>query len=401
MKKNWEVKKLGEVCEFQNGFAFKSKTYKPSGSPILRITNIKNDSLDTNDLVYFDKKDYKEKFEKYEVFKGDLVIAMSGATTGKLGVNTTDTVFYLNQRVGKFLPKKELLKEYLYFYLSTKVEENLKISAGAAQPNLSTEQIRSFSIPLPTLPEQRRIVTILDEAFAAIATAKENAEKNLQNARELFESYLQSVFANPGDGWEEKKLGEISEIFGGYAFKSGDFQKNGRYQVLRMGNVRPGIIRSDESPVFIEKIDEKILSRSLLKPGDIIITQTGTRKKRDYGYTVSIDKSNYLLNQRLAAIRTSKNLDHQFFLYYSWSDSFRDQFFASETGTVGQGNVGMSAVTDAIIPLPPLPEQQPIVAKLDALSAETRKLEAIYQQKLADLDELKKSVLQKAFDGEL
>ena len=401
MKKNWEVKKLGEVCEFQNGFAFKSKTYKPSGSPILRITNIKNDSLDTNDLVYFDKKDYKEKFEKYEVFKGDLVIAMSGATTGKLGVNTTDTVFYLNQRVGKFLPKKELLKEYLYFYLSTKVEENLKISAGAAQPNLSTEQIRSFSIPLPTLPEQRRIVTILDEAFAAIATAKENAEKNLQNARELFESYLQSVFANPGDGWEEKKLGEISEIFGGYAFKSGDFQKNGRYQVLRMGNVRPGIIRADERPVFIEKIDEKILSRSLLKPGDIIITQTGTRKKRDYGYTVSIDKSNYLLNQRLAAIRTSKNLDHQFFLYYSWSDSFRDQFFASETGTVGQGNVGMSAVTDAIIPLPPLPEQQPIVAKLDALSAETRKLEAIYQQKLADLDELKKSVLQKAFDGEL
>ena len=401
MKKNWEVKKLGEVCEFQNGFAFKSKTYKPSGSPILRITNIKNDSLDTNDLVYFDKKDYKEKFEKYEVFKGDLVIAMSGATTGKLGVNTTDTVFYLNQRVGKFLPKKELLKEYLYFYLSTKVEENLKISAGAAQPNLSTEQIRSFSIPLPTLPEQRRIVTILDEAFAAIATAKENAEKNLQNARELFESYLQSVFANPGDGWEEKKLGEISEIFGGYAFKSGDFQKNGRYQVLRMGNVRPGIIRSDESPVFIEKIDEKILSRSLLKPGDIIITQTGTRKKRDYGYTVSIDKSNYLLNQRLAAIRTSKNLDHQFFLYYSWSDSFRDQFFASETGTVGQGNVGMSAVTDAIIPLPPLPEQQPIVAKLDALSAETRKLEAIYQQKLADLDELKKSVLEKAFGGDL
>ena len=134
MKKNWEVKKLGEVCEFQNGFAFKSKTYKPSGSPILRITNIKNDSLDTNDLVYFDKKDYKEKFEKYEVFKGDLVIAMSGATTGKLGVNTTDTVFYLNQRVGKFLPKKELLKEYLYFFLSTKVEENLKISAGRFYP---------------------------------------------------------------------------------------------------------------------------------------------------------------------------------------------------------------------------------------------------------------------------
>ena len=106
MKKDWEIKKLGQVCDFQNGFAFKSKTYKESGLPILRITNIQNQTLEINELVYFDPKDYKENFDRFKVFKDDLVVAMSGATTGKLGINTHDTVLYLNQRVGKFIPKK-------------------------------------------------------------------------------------------------------------------------------------------------------------------------------------------------------------------------------------------------------------------------------------------------------
>ena len=115
----WEIKKLGQVCDFQNGFAFKSNTYKETGLPILRITNIQNQSLELNDLVYFDAKDYKENFDRFKVYKDDLVVAMSGATTGKLGINTTDTVFYLNQRVNKFIPKKEILKPYLYYFLST------------------------------------------------------------------------------------------------------------------------------------------------------------------------------------------------------------------------------------------------------------------------------------------
>ncbi|BBO18435.1 conserved hypothetical protein [Candidatus Brocadia pituitae] len=377
--KNWQTKKLGEVLKLEYGKPLPKSKRKDGGLyPVYGA----NGEKDRTDEYYHDKQ--------------SIIVGRKGSA-GE--INLTEKKFWpLDVSYFVTFDYKKYDLNFLYYLLG-----NLELPklAKGVKPGINRNEVYSIDVQIPPLTEQQRIVAILDEAFAAIATAKENAEKNLANARELFESYLQSVFANPGDGWEEKKLGEISEIFGGYAFKSGDFRKNGRYQVLRMGNVRPGIIRSDESPVFIENIDEKILSRSLLKPGDIIITQTGTRKKRDYGYTVSIDKSNYLLNQRLAAIRTSKNLDHQFFLYYSWSDNFRDQFFANETGTVGQGNVGMSAVTDAIIPLPPLPEQRSIVSKLDTLSAETRKLEAIYQQKLADLDELKKSILQKAFAGEL
>lgn len=228
MKQGWEIKKLGEICDFQNGFAFKSNTYKETGLPILRITNIQNQTLELNDLVYFDAKDYKENFDRFKVFKDDLVVAMSGATTGKLGINTTDTVFYLNQRVGKFIPKSQIAKPFLYYFLSTKVEESLRIAAGAAQPNLSTEQINNFEIPLPPLPEQQRIVAILDEAFAAIAKAKANAEQNLKNAKELFESYLQGVFENGKEKWEEKLLDEVCEFRNGAAHER-HIDEDGKY----------------------------------------------------------------------------------------------------------------------------------------------------------------------------
>jgi len=168
-----------------------------------------------------------------------------------------------------------------------------------------------------------------------------------------------------------------------------------------LGVVRPGIIRENENPVFINKLDESVLKRALLLPNDVIITQTGTKNKRDYGFTVIIENENYLLNQRISAIRFLKNYLPKFFLYYSWTNLFKDQYFANETGTVGQGNVGIGAITEAIIPVVSLKTQQTIVQKLDALNAETKKLESIYQQKINDLEELKKSVLQKAFSGEL
>jgi type I restriction enzyme S subunit len=401
MKQGWEIRKLGEVCDFQNGFAFKSNTYKEKGLPILRITNIQNQSLEINELVYFDTKDYKENFERFKVFKDDLVVAMSGATTGKLGINTTDTVFYLNQRVGKFIPKKEIIKPFLYYFLSTKVEESLRIAAGAAQPNLSTEQINNFEIPVPPLSEQRRIVSILAEAFTAIAKAKANAEQNLKNAKELFESYIENLFLKIYLTSEKKAITELAKVIGGYSFKSGDFKKEGKYQVIRMGNVRHGIIRENESPVFIDSIDEKALTKALLLPNDVIITQTGTKNKRDYGFTVIIENKNYLLNQRIASIRFANNYLPKFFLYFSWTNIFRDQYFENETGTVGQGNVGIGAITESQVPFISVKEQKLIVDRIDDLKIESQKLEAIYQQKINDLEELKKSILQKAFSGEL
>jgi len=192
----WLDVKLDEVCGFQNGFAFKSNTFRPSGTPVIRISNIQDGIIDTeNRLVFVNPKDYRENLDRYRVVEGDLLIAMSGATTGKIGFNTESREFYLNQRVGKFEPGKRLNKRFLYHFLSTKVEENLSISAGAAQPNLSTEQIKGFVLPLPPIEDQARIVASIEALLAEIRQlASLYAEKQLALAG-LKNSLLSQAFA--------------------------------------------------------------------------------------------------------------------------------------------------------------------------------------------------------------
>ncbi len=186
----WVEKRLEEVCGLQNGFAFKSSTFKPSGAPILRISNIQDGRIEAgNRLVFFDPKDYRENLDRYRIVEDDLLIAMSGATTGKLGFNTESTVYYLNQRVGKFEPSEKLNKRFLYHFLSTKVEENLRISAGAAQPNLSTEQIKGFVLPLPSVDEQERIV----EALETLAEETQRLARLYERKHAALEALTQSL----------------------------------------------------------------------------------------------------------------------------------------------------------------------------------------------------------------
>ncbi|MBA4336889.1 restriction endonuclease [bacterium] len=394
IKNNWQTKKLGDVCDFQNGFAFKSKLFKETGFPVLRISNIQNDGISYNRLVFFDKKNYKEDFDKYQALKGDLVIAMSGATTGKLAICDADEIFYLNQRVGKFKPKKDLSNDYLYYFLSTRIEENLKISAGSAQPNLSTEQIKSFKIPLPPLPEQHRIVKILDEVFDKTAKAKENAEKKIQQAKALFESYLQSVFTNPE--YEIKTLGELCDsVEYGSSSKS---KSTGKISVLRMGNIQEGRFNWDNLVYSDDDCENK---KYLLKYNDVLFNRTNSPelvgKTAVYKGEMPAIFAGYLIRIN----RKENLLDADYLNYFLNSNIAKDYGKTVVISSVNQANINGTKLKNYPIPTPSLSEQKDIVAKLDTLSTETKKLEAIYKQKLADLAELKKSVLKKAFNGEL
>lgn len=190
----WVDAKLEDVCGFQNGFAFKSSSFRETGSPILRISNIQDGQVDLRRLVFFDPKEYRENLDRYRIVKDDLLIAMSGATTGKLGFNTESTVFYLNQRVGKFEPGKKLNKRYLYHFLSTKVEENLRISAGSAQPNLSTEQIKGLVLPLPNIDEQARIVDALESLSEETQRLESLYQRKLAALEELKKSLLHQAY---------------------------------------------------------------------------------------------------------------------------------------------------------------------------------------------------------------
>jgi len=390
---NWDVKKLGGVCSFFNGQAHE-KYIDENGK--YKLINSK--------FVSSEGENFKRTNNALSpLCINDIVMVMSdvpnGKTLAKCFIVDKDDTYTLNQRIC-VIRSKNFDTRFLYYQLNRN-KYLLSFDNGENQSNLRKDDILNCDLFVPSLSEQQRIVTILDNAFDALNKAKVNSEQNLKNAKELFESYLQGIFTELFQTREKKIISDLAKVIGGYSFKSTDFITEGKYQVLRMGNVRPGIIRENESPVFIDILDDKALTKALLLPNDVIITQTGTKKKRDYGFTVIIEKSNYLLNQRIASIRFSDKYLPKFFLYFSWTNLFKDQYFANETGTVGQGNVGIGAITDAEVPFIPINEQKEIIDRIDELQNETKKLEVIYQQKINDLEELKKSILQKAFEGEL
>lgn len=182
-----EYKKLGEVCDFVNGFAFKSSLFREKGDRIIRITNIDGTNVNIDDVKYFWKTDYKNDLQPFLIKGGDILIAMSGATTGKIGYYNYEVDSYLNQRVGKFVPIKDKLStRFLYHILRNKTEYLYVLAGGGAQPNLSsTKLIDSLEIPVPPLPIQEEIVRILDH-FTEL-TAELQAE--LQARQEQYEYY--------------------------------------------------------------------------------------------------------------------------------------------------------------------------------------------------------------------
>ena len=207
-----EWKKLGDVCDFQNGFAFKSNLFKEYGESILRITNISNGIINEEDLKYFFINDYKENLDNYIVNKNDIVIAMSGATTGKIGINNTDKKFYLNQRVGKFIPHStKLNNRFLYHILLSKSLEILQISSGSgAQPNLSTENINNLIIPIPPLDIQEEIVRVLDK----FTDYTKELTKELTLRKKEY-NYYRDYLLKLEDEVEIVKLGNVVEVYDG------------------------------------------------------------------------------------------------------------------------------------------------------------------------------------------
>ena len=294
------------------------------------------------------------------------------------------------------LPKEGFNINYIGYCLQSL--DLSKYKQGAAIPHIYFRDYGERIVKVTEdTKEQQSIVDYLDSAFSKIDAMKANAEKALNEAKALFQATLKEML-EPKEGWEEKKLGEMSEIQSGFAFKSTQFLNSGKYQVIRMGNVRPGLIRYNESPVYVEAMDENKIDKALLKVGDMIITQTGSRNKRDYGYSVLIDKENLLLNQRIARIRVISTITNKYLLYYSWTDYFRDQYFANEGGTVGQGNVGIDAIKFATITFPPLAEQQSIVATLDSLKSKVDRLQANFEKISQECDALKQAILRQVFE---
>ena len=403
LPEGWKLKKLGEVYDVRDG-THDSPKYLSEGYPLITSKNLKSNGLSFDNIKYISEIDFNKINERSLVHKGDILVAMIGTIGNPTVVGLEPDFAIKNVALIKVVNNQNsyFLKYYLETdYVRSKMQREAK---GTTQKFVGLGYLRDFPIICPPVDEQKRIVAILDEAFEGIDQAISNTEKNLANARELFDSYLNKIFTQKGDGWIEKTLGEVCDFLNGFAFKSDDVVKDSDVQLIRMGNLYQNILDIERNPVFYPDEFKEKFSRYVLLEGDLIMSLTGTVDKEDYGYTVEVPEieKTLLLNQRIAKFINidSDYVDKNFFLYLLRSNSFLSALYKSSRG-VRQANLSSSSMKKLTISLPPLDSQKSLVFIFRRLENETQKLETIYRQKLAALNELKQSILQKAFTGQL
>ncbi len=398
MKRGWQYKKVSEIAKYSLGKMLDKAKNKGELKPYLRNFNVRWFDFDLSDVL--EMRFLAEEAAKYTAVKGDVLIC-EGGYPGRAAIWEQDEPIYFQKALHRVrFHEPERSKWFLYYLYAKDLVGTLKTHFnGAGIQHFTGEALAQFEVPLPPLPEQKRIVGILDEAFDGIATAKANAEKNLKNARALFESHLQSVFTQHGKGWEEKRLGEVADSistgpFGTMLHKS-DYVPDGIPLVNPMNIVDSRIVPSGK--MMVNEKTRKRLSGYVLKAGDIVI---GRRGELGRCALVTDREEGWLCGTGSFFVRLSDCMDGKFFVALFGSQQFKARLEGSAVGTT-MSSLNHGILNDLRLPVPPIAVQRKAMAKADDLLAETQRLESIYKQKLAALDELKKSLLHRAFNGEL
>ncbi len=392
MRAGWQLSKLGEIYDVRDG-THDSPKYQTTGFPLITSKNLKEGELSFANVNLINELDYKKINERSRVHKGDVLFAMIG-TIGNPTLVTVEPNFAIKNVALLKIPSTQSGAFLKYYLASEAVISKMTMEAkGTTQKFVGLGYLRDFPIPLPPLPEQHRIVAILDAAFDHIATARANCEANLLNARAIFESHLQAVFMQRGDGWEDKTLEQIATIFG--RGKSRHRPRNaahlygGKYPFIQTGDIRNSEHFITE---YSQTYSEAGLAQSKLWPkGTICITIAA-----NIAETGILDFDACFPDSVIGIVPNPKDAITGFVEYLLQSFKVRLQSLGQGSA---QANINMGTFENEKFPFPSVGEQKQIVAKLDALSAETRRLESLYQRKRQALDDLKKSLLHQAFSG--
>ena len=377
----WVWTTLGSVCNFENGFAFSSDDYKQTGVPLIRISNISDNTIDLNGCVFIQK----EIDDRFVVKKGDLLIALSGATTGKMGVYSTDKVAYLNQRVGNLrtIDTSVLCHEYRNIFMNSRTEAILKLAYGGAQPNISGSVICSFSFPLPPWAEQQRIASEVNHWFALIDQI-EQGKSDLQTIIKQAKSKILNlaihgklVPQDPNDepaiellkrinpdftpcdnghrrklpqGWAYCQLSNVLKITMGQSPK-GDSLNNKKGIEFHQGKICFSDKFLLDSGIYTNEPTKIVESNSILL---CVRAPVGV---------VNITKKQICIGRGLCALTPFEgNADFYFYLLQTLQDSFDNQ----STGTTFKA-ISREIIRNENIILPPLAEQQRIAQKIEEL----------------------------------
>lgn len=262
------------------------------------------------------------------------------------------------------------------------------------------QQYSKIRVSIPPIPEQECIVARIEELFSQLDAGVETLKKTKAQLAVYRQAVLKEAFE--GD-YPRKQLKEFSKAISGFAFKSSRYSPDGNYVVVKIGNVKERHFDFSRDLTKTLEADDSILEKYLLRRGDCLITLTGSRGKRDYGFVAMVgNQNNYLLNQRVAALRFDQSVAlPEFFQYYLASPSYRDMFFGYETGNVGQGNVGIKALLDPYVILPDIDTQKRIIEDVEDRLSVCDSIEQTVDTALQQAEAMRQSILKDAFEGRL
>lgn len=396
MKNDWEIKKLGEVCEINIGRTPERGNFKmwdkekKTENVWLSIADLNN----TEKGYISDSTEYvsDNAVPKMKLVKANTLLMSFKLTIGRCAITKRD--LFTNEAIAALpILDKNLDLFFLKYYL-----ENFdwaKLTEGDVKvkgKTLNKEKLKEVPITLPPLEEQKRIVKILDEKFAMLETVKANAKANLQNAKDLFQSQLTKAFSNTT--WEMQKLSEITEVKDG-THDSPSYYSEGIPFVTQKNITPSGFDLTNTKRISLQD-HEKFYKRSNVEYGDILIAMIGANR----GMSCIVNTREVFSIKNVGLIKKSKKTNQEYLAYYLKSEVA--QKYVSDASNGGaQEFIGLTSLRKFPIPLPPLSEQKLIVEQLDSLSEKTKALCAIYEKQIADCEELKQSLLAKAFEGNL
>ncbi|HEB7560952.1 TPA: restriction endonuclease subunit S [Campylobacter coli] len=408
LPQGWKWKSLGEICFITDG-THKTPNYIETGIPFLSVKNISKGFFDLSDVKYISLEEHNKLIKRAKPEFGDILICRIG-TLGKAIKISLEFEFSIFVSLGLLKPKVKIISDYLVYFLnSCFIEEWIndnKVGGGTHTAKLNLNILEKCPIALPPLKEQERIVGILDENFAKIDENIKILEQDLLNLDELMQSALQKAF-NPlkdnakenyklPQGWEWKNLGEIANTSSGGtpSRNKKEYWENGNIKWLKSGELNDG---------YIDFIEENITEEAI-KNSSAKIFQKGTLLIAMYGATagkLGILNLDSTTNQAICAfLHKDKNIKflEKFLFYFLFF--LRDKIIKDSFGGA-QPNINQTYIKNLQIPLPPIKEQEQIASHLDELSSHVKNLKQNYQAQIKDLQELKNSLLDKAFKGNL
>ncbi len=383
MKAGWELRRLGDLCAFDKTQGIHTNL------PYVGLEHIESGTSQfLGSIEPTDVKSSTFKFNNSHVLYGRLRPYLNKVLLPDFEGHCSTEIFPIQIKPG-------LLREYLcHWLMSESVVESINATCtGARMPRADMNEVLNFNIPVPSEQRQHRIVTLLDEAFADIATAKANAEKNLQNARDFFYGQLQAIFESGSNSWSSSTLGQTYDVRDG-THDSPKYQAEG-YPLITSKNLKREGLSFDDVKLISQLDYTKINERSAVHQGDVLLAMIGT-----IGNPTVVEIEPNFAIKNVALLKVPKTQSSYFLRYYLSAPSVIAKMQAEAKGTT-QKFVGLGYLRAFPISIPTLAEQQKIVEKLDELRTESERLESIYRQKLTALDDLKKSLLHQAFNGQL